>query len=186
MNSLGWMLLLLLLGLMAFAVLRLRAGAKMGEGPWPLYAKKPLSVPEQVLYFRLVKALPEHIVLAQVGLSRILGVKRSENFHAWNNRINRMSVDFVVCAKDAKVLAVIELDDASHQAPERQRADAKKNMAVESAGVRLIRWQAKSLPDEATIRTELYAQSGSAANSQPTPTGGEHTAALHLDTRQSI
>ena len=55
------------------------------EDPWPFFAKKPLSAPEQVLYFRLKKSLPEHIILAQVGLSRLLGVKKGNNFKAWKS-----------------------------------------------------------------------------------------------------
>ncbi len=85
-----------------------------GDALWPFYAKKPLTQTEQILYFRLVQALPEHIVLAQVQLSQLLGVKKGENFQAWNNRINRMSADFVVCNKDSSIVAVIELDDATH------------------------------------------------------------------------
>jgi hypothetical protein len=27
---------------------------------WPLIVKRPLTTPEQVLYFRLVEALPDH------------------------------------------------------------------------------------------------------------------------------
>jgi hypothetical protein len=118
---------------------------------WPFYAKKPLTPPEQVLYHRLVKALPEHIVLAQVQVSRILGVKRGFNFREWNNRVNRMSYDFVVCAKDARVIAVIELDDKSHDAPDRAANDEKKDRATASAGVRLVRWHVADLPDEAAI-----------------------------------
>jgi len=45
--------------------------------------------------------------LAQVQVSRVLGVKSGHKFHEWNNRINRLSYDFVVCAKDASVLAAI-------------------------------------------------------------------------------
>ena len=74
---------------------------------WPFYARKLMSAPEQVLYFKLCRALPECIVLSQVGLSRILGVKKGNKFHEWNNRINRMSADFVIGAKDASVLAVM-------------------------------------------------------------------------------
>ena len=134
------------------AVAKAKSGTGSVEGPWPFYAKKPLSAPEQVLYFRLSKLLPEHIVLAQVGLSRLLGVKKGNNFQAWQNRINRMSADFVVCSKDSSIVAVIELDDASHEREDRKAADAKKDKALSAAGVRVIRWQAKSLPDEASIK----------------------------------
>ena len=122
------------------------------ELPWPYYARKPLSAVEQIFYFRLVKALPDRIILAQVGLSRLLGVKKDTgNYLSWFNRISAMSVDFVVCAKDSSVLAVIELDDVSHERPDRMAADAKKDKALADAGLRIIRFQAKALPDEVAI-----------------------------------
>jgi hypothetical protein len=126
-----------------------------GTGPWPFYIKKPLTQPEQVLYHRLVKALPDHIVLAQVQVSRVLGVKKGSNFNEWNNRINRLSYDFVVCGKDSTVLAAIELDDKSHESSRRSSTDEKKNKATADAGLRLIRWNVKALPDEAAIQAQL-------------------------------
>jgi hypothetical protein len=126
-----------------------------GDGPWPFYLKRPLTEPEQVLYHRLVKALPEHIVLAQVQVSRVLGVKKGSNFNEWNNRINRLSYDFVVCAKDSTVLAAIELDDKSHESTRRSATDDKKNKATAAAGLRLIRWNVKAMPDEITIQTQF-------------------------------
>ena len=119
---------------------------------WPYFPKPTMSRREQVLYFRLVKALPEQIVLAQVQLSRILGVKKGYSFKFWYNRINRMSADFVVCNKDSRVVAVIELDDSSHEREDRKIADVKKNKALTSAGIRIVRWQASALPDEDTIK----------------------------------
>ncbi len=119
---------------------------------WPLYAKKPLTQPEQVLYWRLVKALPDHIVLAQVQCSRVLGVKRGFNFNEWNNRINRLSYDFVICKKDGSVLAAIELDDKTHESTKRAETDAKKQRATEAAGLFLVSWNVAAMPDEAAIR----------------------------------
>lgn len=124
-------------------------------GNWPFFAKQRLSAPEQVLYFRLLRALPDHIVLAQVQLSRILGVKKGENYQSWLNRINQLSADFVICARDATVLAVVELDDASHQRERRREADARKTRAVEAAGLNLVRWNVSSLPDDAAIRSTV-------------------------------
>lgn len=128
------------------------------SGPWPYYAKRPLSQPDQILYFRLAKALPDHMVLAQVQLSRMLGVKKGSNHQAWLNRINRMSADFVVCAKDSSILAVIEADDASHNDPKRQKADAKKDRALGDAGIKVHRWQARMIPDETLIKTTFLSQ----------------------------
>lgn len=119
---------------------------------WPLYAKHILSKPEQILYFRLVEAMPDCIVLAQVQLSRVLGVKKGHNFRQWLNRIDRKSLDYVVCRKDASVVAAIELDDSTHEREDRKKADQDKEHALASAGVKLIRWQVKKLPDVQTIR----------------------------------
>jgi hypothetical protein len=126
-----------------------------GSANWPFYAKKPLSNPEQVLYHRLVRALPECIILAQVQLSRVLGVKKGNNFGVWHNRINRMSVDFLICLKDSTVVAAIELDDASHDRRDRRIADAKKELALRSAGLPLIRWTVATLPSEDEIRAAI-------------------------------
>lgn len=135
------------------AFLKAKGQGGIGDQAWPFYAKKPLSQPEQVLYFRLVQALPEHIILAQVQLSRLLGVKKGNNYQAWFNRINRMSADFVVCNKDSSIVAVIELDDATHQKEDRQAADAKKDKALASANVRVIRWQSRAIPDVENIQS---------------------------------
>ena len=154
---------LLLLGLVLIAVFIIglvarNRGASSADENWPFYAKKPLSPPEQVLFHRLVKALPEHVVLAQVQLSRVLGVKKGFNFHQWNNRINRMSYDFLVCGKDSTVLAAIELDDRSHESAARVAADAKKERASASAGIPLIRWNVKALPNDTDIRSAVLSQ----------------------------
>ena len=136
-------------------ILKKRALSGSGDTPWPFYAKKPLTQPEQVLYHRLASAMPECIVLAQVQLSRVLGVKKGFNFREWNNRIDRMSLDFLVCLKDSTVVAAVELDDKTHEKASRIEADAKKGKALAAAGVALIRWQVSALPDENAIRLAL-------------------------------
>jgi NOL1/NOP2/fmu family ribosome biogenesis protein len=146
----------LLIGVIVLLLLALLAkkfaGGSREPNPWPFYAKKPLTQPEQILYWRLVKALPEHIVLAQVQCSRVLGVKRGFKFNEWNNRINRLSYDFVICKKDGSVVAAIELDDKTHETAKRAETDAKKQRATEAAGVLLVRWNVAKMPDEAVIR----------------------------------
>jgi hypothetical protein len=138
------------------ALLKKRGRLAVGNSrPWPFYVKRPLTQPEQVLYHRLVKALPNHLILAQVQVSRVLGVKKGFRFNEWNNRINRLSYDFVICGKDSTVIAAIELDDKSHESSHRIDTDAKKNRATTDAGLRLIRWHVKSLPDEQMIRHEF-------------------------------
>ena len=155
MNVLAVGLMLFAICIVVFAVLKKRPPSGASDATWPYYAKKPLSQPEQVLYHRLHAAMPECIVLAQVQLSRVLGVKKGFNLREWNNRIDRMSLDFLVCLKDSTIVAAVELDDKTHEKASRVEADAKKEKALSAAGVTLVRWHVNAMPDENTIRQAL-------------------------------
>lgn len=159
MNSIFLLLFVVVTALAFLAFLKGKSLSGSGNEVWPFYAKKPLSQPEQVLYFRLIEALPEHIILAQVQLSRLIGIKKGNNHQSWLNRINRMSADFVVCKKDSSIVAVIELDDASHQKSDRQAADAKKDKVLIAAEIKIIRWQVKTIPDILAIQAALLPNS---------------------------
>ena len=149
--------LLLLAGVVIVAVLAnvARRRRDEGDGYWPYYAKRVMTPPEQVLYQRLVRALPEYVVLAQVQVSRVLGVQKGHDFHVWNNRIDRLSFDFVVCVRDSTPIAAIELDDSTHRRDERREVDARKAQACAAAGIPLHRWEAGALPDVDAIKAAL-------------------------------
>ena len=139
----------------ALIVLRARGRTSTPAGHWPFSLRRPLTEPEQVLYHRLCQALPDHMVLAQVGLSRFLAVRRGHDARSWYDRIHRMSVDFLVCAKDATIITAIELDDASSPSPDRAAADLRKEKALRAAGVGLLRWNVNAMPAEAAIRSAI-------------------------------
>lgn len=124
----------------------------VSEAEWPYSAAKPLSHVEQIMYFRLVEALPECIVLAQVSMQQVLDVRKSANVIAWRNRISQKSLDFLICLKDSTIVAAIELDDKTHSQRARQFADNTKEKALTAAGIKLIRWQASAIPSVDVIR----------------------------------
>ncbi|MDP9090212.1 MAG: DUF2726 domain-containing protein [Pseudomonadota bacterium] len=120
--------------------------------PWPLEAKSHLlTESERALYQRLVQILPGHIVLAQVQLLQVLNFKRGQRTQAILNRFNQLSLDFLILNPDTSIVAVVELDDATHTREASRQADARKDHALKSAGVPLIRWNAKALPDRLAI-----------------------------------
>jgi len=122
----------------------------------PYISKKPLTATEAIFYQRLVEALPEYIVLAQVQLCRFIELKdarklRSEKrSYALQNRIAQQSVDYLICTKDFTIVTAIELDDRTHTKATRA-SDDKKEKSLAAAKVRLIRWHAEKMPDIATI-----------------------------------
>jgi hypothetical protein len=152
----------------ALALLRARGRSTSdAQGAWPFHVRKPMTSPEQVLYFRLLQALPAHIVLAQVQLSRFLGVTKGQPSRPWLNRIDRLSVDFLVLDKDASVVAAIELDDKSHERPDRREADSRKDRALAAAGVPLLRWNVARMPGRDEIVAEVASAGTSSRASDP-------------------
>ena len=143
-----------------------RAGQAMDH--WPVFPKKVLSPVEQQLYHRLLRAYPDHVVLAQVAFSQLVGVKKGENFTPIWNRYNRLTADFVVCNKDFSIAAVLELDDRSHDNPARQDADRRKAAICEAARIPLHRLNVNPLPNESVLREllQLPASPTSAASAQ--------------------
>ncbi len=153
------LILLVLLGVAVLLTLARKGfftkGREVGAHHWPVFPKKVLTPVEQQLYHRLVRAYPDHIVLAQVAFSQLVGVKKGENFTAIWNRYNRLTADFVICSKDFSIAAVLELDDRSHDNPARQDADRRKAAICEAAGIALHRLNVNPLPNETELRALL-------------------------------
>jgi very-short-patch-repair endonuclease len=97
-------------------------------------AKRPLTEREQAMYFRLVQAMPDHVVMPQVAFSALLDAKSI----GARNTFDRKTADFVVCGKGFEVTAVIELDDSSHKG--RSKVDAAREGLLTKAGYRVVRF----------------------------------------------
>lgn len=142
-----------------FIILRMVVAKKKGaeaSGEPPYFKKKTLlNEKEQVLFHRLIEAIPDHYVMAQVRLADIVGVKKSDSWQAWFNKISRKSVDFVICNKSFVVLACIELDGNTHEQEDRQKADNSKDEALNAAGVPIVRIDANKLPPTNEIKAML-------------------------------
>lgn len=146
------LLVLLLCALLALYWSRRRNAWSRSDTPWPFHAKRPKPHPEQALYQRLVSGLPAHIVLAHVALVDVLGVKRGFDRRLWSRRIRNLHYDFVVCTKDGTVLAAITLGETVREHNRRSQSEAFTERASAAAGVRLLRWHTRALPDLAEIR----------------------------------
>lgn len=112
-----------------------------------------MSDSEQELFRRLIKALPDHFVFPQVAFSQFLytaGGDQKENFGTMAT-VKQKVADFIVCSQRFQMVAVIELDDASHN-PEK---DAKRDAVLKEAGLKPVRWHVSNKPDTARIRWDV-------------------------------
>jgi very-short-patch-repair endonuclease len=83
----------------------------------------------------------EYLIFAQVHLPTLIDNKVvGQNWRAAFRHISEKSVDFVLCDKayiSAKL--AIELDDKTHERPERQERDREVERILQEAGVPLLR-----------------------------------------------
>jgi hypothetical protein len=112
---------------------------------WPLpYQKKwyLLSPAEWDFYQALRQAVgDDYLIFAKVRLLDLLWLPQNlSNRQTHLNRVQAKHVDFVLCHPQTVAPAlVIELDDASHQLPERQERDIFLNEVLRVAGIPLLR-----------------------------------------------
>ncbi len=132
---------------------RSRSGSGSTEPNWqppkcdPLpYAKKKyvFSAAERSLYEILRRLVADHVVFAKMRLCDLVYVKKESG--AWQtnfNRINRKHLDFVICNNDLAPVVAIELDDASHDAEDREERDDFVDAVLRAASFPLVRIRAK-------------------------------------------
>lgn len=95
-----------------------------------------LMTEHEKIMFRVLKQLPDCHVFAQVSFGAILWTSSWQT----RNKFNKKIADFVVTDWDFKILAVIELDDKSHDGKE-EKDQARDNMLKE-AGYKVLRYRA--------------------------------------------
>lgn len=114
------------------------------EKPKYRYTRKQffLTRAEHEFYNALIVAAGDkYYVFAQVHLPTILDNKvKGQDWRAALAHINRKSVDFVLCDKAyISPKLAIELDDKSHERPDRQERDKEVERILADAGVPLLR-----------------------------------------------
>src|SRR5450830_1816235 len=150
------LLLLAVLVLLGFAAVVLQRGRKDStKTRGAILKKNVLTNREQGMYFRLHEALEGRIVLAQVAFSALLKTSSRQD----RNRFDRKVADFVICNKTFEVLAIIELDDASHK--NREAQDRERELLLTDAGYRVIRY--RNVPDIDILKNDLSESSVVAA-----------------------
>lgn len=153
MKSLAWLIvgMALLLGIGALLARR-RSPAGVVTRDVDLRRKAPVSEREQGMYARLCRTFPDQVVLCQVAFSALLTSKQ----RATRNHFDRKVADFVLCSKAFVVLAVIELDDKTHQGKE--AADSARDGWLKRAGYRVVRYA--NIPDEVQLLADFNLGTG--------------------------
>ena len=163
---------------------RRRASPDAGRAPdsevldtvqaWPPQAVRVMTLPERLAYGTLRRALPRHLVLAQVPLSRFISVPSSNSYSQWLTRAGRLNVDLLVCDSSSKVIAAIEVRSSDQT----QRSIDRHNRLAEvlqAAGVKVHVWRDNDLPTIAAVRDLFKNSKGEpATDDDGLDIGGRH------------
>jgi len=124
------------------------------------------------IYHRLRAALPEHMILAQVPLSRFLQVGRRQSYLAWINKVGHDCAHFLVCNNSAEIVVAIEVRP-SRLSAKAQRRRARVEKVLRQVELPVVVWDPKNLPPTDLMRSALLTME---LSRRPEPTPSQITA----------
>jgi hypothetical protein len=120
---------------------------------WPPDATRVLTVRHQRALEVLRRALPDHLILAQVPLSHFIKVPTRNSYVEWLRRVGHVCVDLMVCDAASNVLAVIEVRQADRVETDRARKrHGRVERVLRAAGIPMHVWNEALLPDPSAVR----------------------------------
>jgi len=118
---------------------------------WPPQAVRVMTLGERQAYEVLKRALPGHVILSQVPLSRFISVPTRNPYQMWLQRAGRLAVDLLVCDYSSRAVAAVEVrtaDESKRSAKRHQRLV----QVLRAAGVQVLEWDEDDLPDVVDAR----------------------------------
>ncbi len=112
--------------------------------PIAAYRKKYLLTKNEYSFYQKIKPTIQAKnlrVLCKIRLADLIEPEPNKNQKEWYaafNRIKSKHIDFAIATEDMKVIALVELQDNTHQKSDRKERDEFVNTAVTNAGYMLL------------------------------------------------
>jgi len=158
--------LMVIVGVVLFALRSRRKSA-----PVQVRGRTLLTANELDFLLRLEAAVPEIRFHAQVAMGALLepAFTKGSDARAYmsvRGTFSQKVVDFVAQERrTGTVLAIIELDDRTHDSAK----DEKRDAMLRQGGYRVVRWQSRAKPDASSIRQSLVGTAPSALSPSVIP-----------------
>ena len=129
---------------------------------WEPMATRVLTTAEREAFLVLRKALPEHIILAQVPLARFIKVPTRNSYSEWLRRAGSLCADLVVCDSASQVIAVVEIrQPVSREKDRSQRRHSRMDRVLTAAHIPVHIWLEGALPGAAIAREAVLGAAAS-------------------------
>ena len=123
------------------------------KGRTNVIARRAFSQAEGQLWSRLTAALPDHVVLMSVPLTRFVAVRQDGGLGRNQRKLEALTADFGIFRADGTVSSVVLLEDGDSVLTRRQIKLRRK--VLDRAGVRTVSWTSKPLPSVDMITRQL-------------------------------
>ena len=136
--------------------------SQIKKSQYKYYAKSYVMTSRENECFKILNEIfsSKWFVVPQVHLSALLDYRvKGQNWNAAFRHINGKSVDFVLIGKESyKVICAIELDDSTHNKPERKERDVEIERIFNQARIplaRISKFESMTKPELAKVITDV-------------------------------
>lgn len=112
---------------------------------WPPQAVRVMTLEERHAYEIVRRAMPKHLVLAQVPLARFISVPTKHSYAEWLQRAGRLNVDLLITDTSSRPVAAVEIH-ASDETPRSVKRHKRLAEVLQAAGIRVHIWREDALP----------------------------------------
>lgn len=139
--------------------------SKLERGrPLPYEKRQGLLTDAELGFYRVLHSATagDWPLFAMVRLADLIQVKpQSSGSQAWQNKMHAKHLDFVLCDPETlEARLAIELDDKSHEKPERRARDAFVDAALGAAGLPILRVPCAAQYDRGALRKSIREKLG--------------------------
>lgn len=117
----------------------------------PYHARGFLLTKAEAIFYHVLRDMTKgHLVIfPHIALRDLVTIVDRSDYFTYYNKIDRKQMDFVLCdPRTLQPIFVIELDDSSHNRPDRMLRDAFVEVVLESAKIPLVRVPVKHHYDQ--------------------------------------
>lgn len=124
---------------------------------WPPQAVRVLTLEERHAYEIVRRAMPKHLVLAQVPLARFISVPTQHSYAEWLQRAGRLSVDILITDSSSRPVAAVEIH-AAEETPRSMKRHKRLTEVLQTAGIRVHVWKEDDLPSPEQAARQLRSE----------------------------
>jgi hypothetical protein len=135
---------------------------------WPLSPRLILNSRERAVYELLLRTFPHMTIFVKLPLTRFLQLRDAKSAEYWYNLISPLQVSFVLCTRETRIAAVVDLVFSGKQS---EAAMTMKSRALAAAEIKFVVLSAEPIPTANQLRMAVLGEKPEALPNSTLSTG---------------